>query len=79
LYELVTEFKDGWKICELALSAGKDEDWAQEWMTANDWPLALREDLEPEEIELIKPYVYEGPKTLALNVRYAGKDEQAEG
>jgi hypothetical protein len=37
----------------------------------------LREDLSPEEFEQVKVYAYEGPKSVALNVRYAGKDESS--
>lgn len=39
----------------------------------------LRDNLTDKEIAAIKPYVYEGPKTKALNVSYAAEDEQAEG
>lgn len=40
-----------------------------------NWEREIRGDLSDSQIEFIKPYTYEGPRSAKLNVRYAKPDE----
>lgn len=65
-------------ISDMVYEAGVDGNDVDEHIDAflpEDWPKVLRDDLSSEEIESLKPYSFEGPKTLALLVRYAKADE----
>ena len=61
-------------LSDFSVEAREVDDMIQQRLPS-DWPVELRDDLTPEEVEEIRPYTYEGKKTLALKVRYAKESE----
>lgn len=72
LYEHITQFKGfapDWDMGSVILDL----------LIENDWPREIRSDLNEQDIESIKEYSYEGPRSAKLNVRYAKPDESPGG
>lgn len=67
-YEALTQFKGFGPDQQLAASV-------YNWLLEQDWPREIRGDLKDWEVELLKPFSYEGPRSAKLNVRYAKPDE----
>ena len=76
LYNRVTRLPDWWDAITDVI--GSKGDPAKVFARLAPYRV-MRDDLTSKELDEIKPYTYEGPKQARLNVRYANKDEQAEG
>lgn len=88
LWEAITEYPNFDLYWEIARESTPEEEMEDKELY--DWLVSIfrMRGLDPvltdpktwtvEEADAIRPYAYEGPKTLALNVRYAKDDEAPE-
>lgn len=80
LYEEVTTFENYDILANMLYHANVDVEDINARLAQAGIPLVAKnpDDLTPEQNEAIKPYSYEGPKSLRLNVNYAKEEELGE-
>jgi hypothetical protein len=79
LYQAVTEFPGFALYADLVAQFTEwQPDELEMWLEDHGVERVMKslKSLTPEQVDALKPYVYEGPKSSVLNVRYAKPDEQ---
>lgn len=76
LWEEVMTFRNWDRMVEIGKGFGLNVHEVRDWLIQIEWQRELKpeSEIDPGNVPLIQVYFYEGPKTIALNVRYA-KDE----
>lgn len=77
LWNEITTIENYDLIEDLLYQGNVDRDDIDALIDSSGLPRVLKpiEDLEPEDVEKIKPYMHEGPRSVALNVYYAKEEE----
>lgn len=77
LWEAITTIDNYDLIADMLYHANVDHEDIHPLINSYDFPRVLKpiEDLDPKDVEKIKPYMHEGPRSVALNVYYAKEEE----
>lgn len=77
LWDSITTIDNYDLIADMLWHANVDRSDIPSVINSSGLPRVLKpiEDLDPEDVEKIKPYMHEGPRSVALNVYYAKEEE----